>query len=117
MTRKILLLTLLTFGCAILTPKTGHTTYMKGQSIMEQSKVTLPINGDEIADNGTATIGAENVYMRLTPEDDGPIVLVLYANDVVKVLGRAGGWLMVSFDVYTGYVWAGCFIGYEGGCR
>ena len=122
MTRKILLLTLLTFGCAILTPKTGHTTYMKGQSIMEQSKVTFSPNGESnvSSESGTATIGHESVFMRQSP--DGTIITTLYFGEVVKVLGKAGGWLLVRYNVtdklsFVGYVWSGCFVGYEGGCR
>ena len=115
MTRKILLLTLLVFGCAMITPKTISNP--KESVIMEQSKVSFSPNGESnvSGESGTATIGEENVFMRLSP--DGTIITTLYFGNVVKVLGKAGGWLLVSWDAYTGYVWSGCFIGYEGGCR
>ena len=89
---------------------------------MEQSKVTFSPNGESnvLSESGTATIGEENVFMRQTP--DGTIITTLYFGEVVKVLGKAGGWLLVRYNVtdklsFVGYVWSGCFVGYEGGCR
>ncbi|MBQ6376668.1 MAG: SH3 domain-containing protein [Lachnospiraceae bacterium] len=63
-------------------------------------------------EGNTATVTAASANVRSDPyvdEDDDNVIGVLYAGDVVTVLGNEDGWYRISFEGGSGYVSASLF--------